>query len=534
MSFLRIEKKSSGTYLRILESFRKENGKPSHRILHNLGKLEDYTPEEMRSIGIKLFELGGGELKSFIKGEIIELDRYNYGYKQIYQKALFHYGLEAILNRINRKSKIQFSLYDSVFLLLLERLQEPCSKLQSYRQQTEYIQLPKVELHHIYRSLDILAKYSDIIQHQIYQTGRNLFNSQLDVVFYDVTTFYFQSSVEKEDELRQMGFGKDGKIGKTQILFSMMIDKHKNPIGYEIFKGDTFEGHTFEVALNTLKNKYNIDKVVVVADRGMLSKSNIEKTVNKGYNYILGERLKSLPKEVKTYFTDKKNYTKQWIYLDNQKEKISVEYSTLEVGEKTIICTYSEKRAKKDKHDRLERIEKAKGLMKNPSKLKNKAYRYYLKADKTEQYQLDEQKIALAEKYDGLIAISTNTLLKPTNILEQYKQLYKIEQSFRTFKSHLEVRPMFHWTDNRIEGHICLCYMALTLQNWVINKVNSQGGTITEKILRKTLDGMQVSHIQNKSNEFYIRSKQDALQSTIQKALGIKALPPMFPTSREV
>jgi len=534
VSFLRVEKKPSGTYLRILESYRKDNGKSSHRILHNLGKLEDYTPAELRSIGVKLYELGGGELKSFLKGDILELDRYNYGYKQVYNKALQHYGLHHALERINRKSKITFSLFDAVFLMLLERLQEPCSKLKNYNHQTEYLQLPSVELHHIYRSLDVLAKYSDVIQQQIYQTGRNLFNNKLDVVFYDVTTFYFQSAVEKQGQLRQMGFGKDGKIGKTQILFSMMIDKDKNPIGYEIFKGDTFEGHTFEQALDTLKIKYNIDKVVVVADRGMLSKSNIEKTISKEYDYILGERLKSLPKEAKLYLIDKANYKKQWSYSDNQKQKIIIDYTTLELGDKTIICTYSNKRAKKDKHDRMERIEKAKQLLKSPSKLKNKAYRFFLKGDNKEQYQLDEKKIKEAEKYDGLMAISTNTILDTTKVLEQYKQLYKIEQSFRTFKSHLEVRPMFHWTDKRIAGHICLCYMALTLQNWVINKVNKSNHHITEQILRKTLDDMQVSHIQNESNEFFIRAKQNSNQTKIQKALGIKPLPPMFPTSRKI
>jgi len=534
VSFIRVEKKPSGTYIRILESYRKEDGKPSHRILHNLGKVEDYSPAELRSIGIKLYELGGGQLKSFLKGEIVELDRFNYGYKQVYKKALSHYGLLAAIDRINRKSKITFSLFDCVLLMLLERLHEPCSKLKSYHQQNEYLQLPKVELHHIYRSLDVLAKYSEVLQHQIYQTGRNLFNSKLDVVFYDVTTFYFQSAVEKEGQLRQMGFGKDGKIGKTQILFSMMIDKDKNPIGYQVFKGDTFEGHTFEQALETLKSKYNIDKVIVVADRGMLSKNNLEKTVSRGYDYIIGERLKSLPSEAKLYFTQKSNYIKQWVYLDNMKDKIAVDYTTLEIGDKTVICTYSEKRAKKDKHDRLERIEKAKRLLKTPSKLKNKAYRYFLKVDNKEQYQIDDQKIADAEKYDGLIAISTNTILEPTKILEQYKQLYKIEQSFRTFKSHLEVRPMFHWTDKRIEGHICLCYIALTIQNWVINKVNKNGHRITEQSLRKTLDAMQVSEIQNNGNNFYIRSKQTSTQTTIQKALGLRALPPMFPTSRKL
>ena len=534
MPFLRVEKKPSGTYLRILESYRKENGKPSHRILHNLGKLEDYTPEQLRRIGIKLFELGGGELKSFLKGEILELGRYNYGYRQIYQKAITHYGLETVIQRINRKSRISFSLFDTILLLLLERLQEPCSKLQSYKQQTEYLNLPKVELHHLYRCLDVLAKYSDVIQQQIFQTGRNLFNNKLDVVFYDVTTFYFQSDIEKEDELRQMGFGKDGKVGKTQILFSMMIDKNKNPIGYQIFKGNTFEGHTFEQALDTLKQKYNIDKVIVVADRGMLSKSNVEKTVSKGYDYILGERLKSLPKEIKTYLLDRSNYKKKWIYQDNENQNVSVDYTTIEVGHKTIICTYSEKRAKKDKQDRLERIEKAASLLKYPSKLKSKAYRFYLKSDNKEQYVLDENKIKIAEKYDGLIAISTNTTLDPTKTLEQYKQLYKIEQSFRTFKSHLEVRPMYHWTDTRIAGHICLCYIALTLQNWVINKVNKSGNHTSEKKLRKTLDQMQVSHIQNESKELYIRSKQNSEQLNLQKALNLKPLPPMFPTNLSI
>ena len=526
MPFLRIEKKSSGTYLRILESYRTKEGKPTHRTLYSLGKVEDYTPEQLRRIGIKLYELGGGELKSFLKGDIIELGRYNNGYQQIYGKALSHYKLKEVFNRLERKTKINFSLYDAVFLMLIERLQEPSSKLQNYNRQNEYLNLPEVELHHIYRSLNILSKYNEVIQQQIYQTGRNLFNNQLDVVFYDVTTFYFQSDIVKEEELRQMGFGKDGKIGKTQILFSMMIDKDKNPIGYQIFKGDTYEGDTFEKALEVLKIRYNINKVIVVADRGMLSKSNIEKTVSKNYNYIIGERLKSLPKAIKESLVDRTQYKGEWIYLDNQSKKVRIEYTTLEVEDKTIICTYSEKRAKKDKHDRDEKIEKAKKLLEHPSNLKKKASRFFIKGDNKEKYHLDEAKIANAEKYDGFIAISTNTELSPSTILDQYKQLYKIEQSFRTFKSHLEVRPMFHWTDKRIEGHICMCYIALTLQNWVLDKTKDK---LTERSLRQTLDKMQVSHIQNEKKELYLRSAQSDQEKVLQKALRIKALSPMMP-----
>ncbi|MEM9548405.1 MAG: IS1634 family transposase [Bacteroidota bacterium] len=526
MPFLRIEKKSSGTYLRILESYRTNEGKPTHRTLYSLGKVEDYTPEQLRRMGIKLFELGGGEVKSFLKGDLVELGRYNYGYQQVYGKALHHYGFKEVFGRLQRTSKITFSLYDTVLLMLLERLHEPASKLQNYHRQNKYLNLNPVKLHHLYRALDVLAKYNEVIQLQIYQTGRDLFNSKLDVVFYDVTTFYFQSEVVNEDALRQMGFGKDGKIGKTQILFSMMIDQNKNPIGYQVFKGDTYEGDTFKEALKVLKRRYNIGKVIVVADRGMLSKSNIEKVVSQEYDYILGERLKSLPKDVKESLIDRSIYKNEWIYLDNEDKEIKVEYTTLEVGQKTIICTYSEKRAKKDRLKRLEKIEKAHKLLKTPSQLKKKAGRYFIKSDHKETYVLDEQKIANAEKYDGFLAISTNTKLAASSILDQYKQLYKIEQSFRTFKSHLELRPMFHWTDRRIEGHICMCYIAFTLQQWVLTKSKNK---LTERTLRQALDKMQVSHIQNEEKELYLRSNPEEDQKLLQNALKIKALPPMMP-----
>ncbi len=168
MPFLRAEKKASGTYLRILESYRTAAGGSTHRILYSLGKLEDYTPEQLRAIGIKLFELGGGEVRALLQGGIKELGRYNYGYQQVYGKALQHYGLSDVFRRIEKKSKLQFSLYDSIFLMLLERLQEPCSKRNSFFNQHEYVNLPAVALHHLYRALDKLAANNLLIQQQIF------------------------------------------------------------------------------------------------------------------------------------------------------------------------------------------------------------------------------------------------------------------------------------------------------------------------------------------------------------------------------
>lgn len=533
MPFLRVEKKPSGTYLRILQSYRDASGQPTHRILYSLGKAEDYTPEQLRAIGIKLFELGGGQVKALLQGDLLEIGRYNYGYQQVYGKALQHYGLHDVFRRIEKKSRLGFNLYDSVLLMLLERLQQPCSKRNSFFNQQEYVNLPAVALHHLYRALDKLAVNNLLIQRHIFTTGRDLFNQQLDIVFYDVTTFYFESEVQKEGELRQMGFGKDGKIGNTQILFCMMIDRDKNPIGYRIFKGNTFEGHTLQSALDDLKKQYQIDKVVVVADRGMLSKNNLQIIAERGYEFIIGERLKTLPKNIQNTLLDLSNYKKQWIYKDSSEEEVMIQYTTIVHEGKIIIATHSAKRAKKDKQDREDKIATAKKLLQNPALLKKKPARYFLQSNGKEAYSLDENKIKQSEKYDGFLAISTNnTTLNIAEVLEQYKQLYKIEHSFRTFKSHLETRPMFHWTDTRIEGHICLCYIAFALQNYVLQKVNKTKQVFTETSLRKALDKMQLSLLQHNNEQVYVRSALSENETCLQQQMGVKLLPPVIHYSK--
>lgn len=536
MPFLKIEKKPSGTYLRIVESYRDDTGKSSHRILHSLGKVSDYTPEQLRAIGLKLYELGGGEVKSILQGSIEEIGRYNYGYGMVYKKAMQYYQLDAILDRIKRKSKLTYAFADAVFLMLIERLQDPCSKRQNYIHQLDYIGIDTVYLQHLYRALNHLDKNSKIIQKQIYQTGRDLFNQALDVVFYDVTTLYFESSEESEldnRKLRKKGFSKDGKVGDTQILLAMMIDREKNPIGYYIFEGNVYEGHTLKNAIEELKKEYSIDKVIIVADRGMMNKENIAVVKESGYEFIVGDRLKNMPKKIQEHILTKSNYKQQWIYTDNEGEEVLIKYTTIEYDGRTIIGTYSEKRAKKDKYDRDVLVEKAKKLAKKPELLEKKAKRFFLKKDNediaTSTYSIDEDKIKNAARFDGFLAIATNNGTLPTiEILDQYKQLFKIEHCFRTFKSHLETRPMFHWTDTRIRGHICLCYMAYTLQHWVMKKLKDMPIQITEKILRDMLSKMQLSLINNNNDRVYIKSTPHMHERKLIDLIGLKPLPAMF------
>jgi transposase len=533
MAFLKIEKKSSGTYLRIVESYRDVAGVCRQRILHSLGKVQDYTPEQLRTIGIKLYELGGGDIKALLEGSLEELGRFNYGYYQVYNKAFQHYGLDKLMDRIAKKSRLSYDFKDAVLLMLLERLQSPCSKRSNYIHQSDYTGLEPVYLQHLYRSLDHLARNSALIQQHIFHTGRDLFNSELDVVFYDVTTLYFESTEESEQEnktLRRKGFSKDGKHAETQILFCMLIDKDKRPIAYQIFKGNTYEGHTLAQAIKQLRQRYHINKIIVVADRGMMNKENLDEITGNGFEFIVGERLKNLPAGIKEQLINLNNYTQEWRYNDENNEIVVLRYTTIQYQNKTIIATYSDKRAAKDKYDRERLLEKTKILLTKPEQLQSKAKRHFLKQTTTQRYEIDKEKIQASERYDGFLAISANNKNLPVGeILDHYKHLFKIEHAFRTFKSHLEIRPIFHWTDKRIEGHICLCYLTYTLQHFVLQKLSKFPIPMTENILREMMDKMQVSLLQHNNEKIYLRSTPQPYEKILQQTLGLKPLPPILP-----
>jgi transposase len=527
MASIIVDNKKSGKYLRIVESYRDEEGKSRVKTLYNLGKLENYSAASLKRIGERLYVLGGGELKDLLGEGIHEEGRYNYGYYLIYAKVMRYYGLDRLLERIGKRKRLSYSLYQAVMLMLLERLHDPASKRSNYFNQQEYLGLEQVALQHLYRSLDYLSAHNGLIQQQIFQTGRDLFNQQLDVVFYDVTTFYFESSVEQEGKLRQKGFSKDGKIGDTQVVFAMLIDRYKQPIGYKLYAGNTFEGHTYQDMVAALKKEYQIERIVLVADRGMMSKDNLKIVGEQGYEFIMGERLKSLPATVQQKLLKLDDYQHEWI--STAAEPVKVRYTLLEHEGRKLIATYSEKRAEKDRKEREEKIRKAEKLLKHPSQLKKKARHYFLKNEQGEAYVLDTEKIRQSQRYDGFLCIAYRARdLTHEQVLDHYHHLFQIEHSFRTFKSYLETRPMFHWTDERIAGHICLCYIAYALLNCLKLKLEKKRTPMSEGQIRKVLDKMQVSLIRQKDQFYYLRSKQSEQTTHLLKAVGEKGLPDLI------
>jgi transposase len=518
MAYLRSENKKGKTYLSICESYRNESGKPQRRVLHQLGNIETLGAASLQRIAEQILLKLKPPSPSF---EPQELERLNYGFAHVIYQVLLQYNLVDVFRRLTKKHKLSFSLLQPILLMLCDRLNDPISKLGSYNIQLENYGIKDIELHHIYRSLDYLHQHNELLQQHIYESNKNLFNYHLDVVFFDVTTFYFDSDKVAENSLRQHGFGKDGKIGKTQILFSLLIDKNKMPIGFEVFDGKKFEGHTLEIALKKLKEKYSIEKVIVVADSGMMNKQNISLFGKEGsaeqYEYIVGDRLKNLPHTTKNQLIDKANYT----HIITSEDGITTQACVVKTTDKTIIGTWSAKRAAKDKNDREARKKKAETLLKNPTQLHKKAKHYYIKNTAENNYQLDLKKIAEDARYDGFKAISTNTSsISIEQVIEQYSHLYTIEQSFRTFKSFLETRPMFHWTNERIQGHLVMCYIAFVVLRYLQQKTG-----MTENEIRKTLSKMQLSKIKNNNEIAWMKSVENEHTQKLQQILKLKTLP---------
>ncbi len=528
MATIRIDKKKSGHYMSLIHSYRDENGVARMKTLANLGKAEDYNPETLKKMGSRLYALGGGNPLDLMGTEVEEVGRFNFGYVQLVDSVLHTFKLDQVFARIKRKHHLTFDLYEAVLLMLVERFNVPNSKLANYHNQAEYYSVQDIKLHWLYRALDKLDQYSHAIQQSIYMTGRNLFNQKLDIVFYDVTTFYFDSDVEQENTLRKKGYSKDGKIGKTQVVLGMLMDRNKQPVAYHIFEGNTAEVKTISKILEQVKKQYSIDKVIVVADRAMLSEQNIDLISGQmDFPFIFGEKLKMMKTPAKEALVDKSRYNNEWVYQKDGKP-IKLKYTTLMYQGRKVICTYSEKRARKDRHEREKRLIKAQYFMDNPSQLKKKASYHYLNKTGKDSYQLNEKKIKQDQMYDGFLAISTNVdNLSVVQILDQYRHLFLIEQGFRTMKSILEVRPMFHWTDKRIRGHIAMCFMALALLRHVEIRLEKNKTPLSELTILKTLDRMQSSKITQDGKDFYLRSAMDSNQQVLIDKFKLKKIKPL-------
>jgi len=268
------------------------------------------------------------------------------------------------------------------------------------------------------------------------------------VVFYDVTTLYFE--IDQEDDLRKTGFSKEGKHQNPQIVLGLLVSKNGYPLAYDIFEGNKFEGHTMLPVLDSFKEKYRLGQMVIIADSGLLSNTNIDELQRGGYEFILGARIKNEKRDTqnKILSLNLKNGESAVVNKDGLK----------------LIITYSDNRAKKDRLNREKGLRKIEKQIKTgrltKSSINNRGYNKYLKMDGQVNIAVNYQKFEADAAWDGLKGYLSNARLTKDQIIENYGHLWHIEKAFRISKTDLKIRPIFHRLQRRIETHVCISFVA--------------------------------------------------------------------------
>lgn len=351
------------------------------------------------------------------------------------------------------------------------RLFNPGSKLKTTDYLERYLHV-KVSTDRIYRMLDNLVQpeggFKQLVEQISFDYTKKIAGDKISVVFYDMTTLYFEAS--DEDDLRKCGFSKDGKHSCPQIFLGLLVTTGGNPIGYKIFEGNIFEGHTLIPVIEKLATRFGFSHPIIVADAGLLSKSNLKELESRGYKYILGARPKNESQKIKDKILGLKLGYGQIKVIRRDKDT-------------RLIVSMSEKRAAKDAHNRrlgLARLEKRLGSGKlTKSSINNKGYNRYLEMLGEVTIRINYDKFSADAAWDGIKAYVTNTSLPKRQILENYSNLWFIERAFRMNKTDLRIRPIFHRLRNRIEGHICICFTAYTIMLELERRLKSANSEIT-------------------------------------------------------
>lgn len=390
--------------------------------------------------------------------------------------------------------------------LVLARLCYPASKLRTtdYLAKYEYLEM---DVQSIYRYMDKLhRKQKAAVQRISFEHTMQVLGGEMSIVFYDVTTLYFE--VEQEDELRKTGFSKEGKHQHPQILLGLLVSVDAYPLAYEIFEGNKFEGHTMLPVIETFKQQYGLGKLVVIADSGLLSKQNIEQLQSQGYEFILGARIKNEPAHIQEQVLS--------LRLENG------ESAAIEKPEGIrLVISYSTARGKKDAANRQRGLQKLERQIKKgkltKANINNRGYNKYLKMEGEINISIDHEKFEADKKWDGLKGYLSNTTLTKKEIIENYGHLWKIEKAFRVSKNDLKIRPIYHRVQRRIEAHICIAFAAYKVYKELERQLKDKKSTLSpEKAIEiaKTIFSVQVKLNQSDetvSKTIYTRAEQKNL-----------------------
>jgi transposase len=464
-----------------VESFRRD-GKVKQRTLLSLGRVEEN----------KLVQLSEAINKHLDTIHVLDLAKhidiskaYIYGSLMVLDRLMESLGINDVVSEIAAShEKLSIDLKKILFTLITSRFVKPVSKLALYDRWIEKLYPVMVDhnlpLHHIYRSLDILAPHKEQIEQSLYAFKKDLFSINVDIVLYDLTTLRFESTREDLGELRKFGYSKEKRSDCTQVVFGLLTDTDGIPLSFEVHPGNTFEGNTLKDIVDKMRKKFSVRRFIFIADRGLFSAKNLNHIRNTQGEFIVGLKIGVLKKELQKVFYDITRFE----FINEELAIWETDY-----GEDRCIVTWSKSRAERDRKTRDDILAKIREkLSKKSSRTKsfvtNRNYQKYLIIQDDKKPVLNQQAIDEQATKDGFFGIITNVKnMTAKEIVFNYKQLWKIEDSFGELKGSLKSRPMFHWTDQRIIGHLVVCFLAYLCEAYMTRALREQNDTLQSKAI---------------------------------------------------
>lgn len=412
------------------------------------------------------------------------LKQVNYGiafYRRIWESLKLHTWFDRA--KRNARGRIGYDLDQAVFLLAAMRILKPMSKSKTFGSRDELLfDFNKLSLDDIYHSLDVLADKKKTILSNLNRNLEEIYARVKTIAFYDVTTFYFESF--DSDELRARGMSKENKTNEVQVVLGLLVDGEGIPIDYELFRGNTSEMNTIVEVVNNYKAKNKLEKVTVVADRGLNSRLNLKTLTDLNFDYIVAQSIDRLPAETKEKIFREDNWDQEFVAQDGSETfKVkTIKQSSAPELDNEIIVTWSARRQAHDLKVLNERFDKCKQLLDRGTGAVDASIKHgvlqFLRIKKGAKvaYATNDDLYQKRKKQAGYYALVTSH--KHTDAMQIYRdlrRLWHIEECFRVMKTNLDTRPVYVWTPKRIRGHFLVCYLALVMERLAYYRIRQVG-----------------------------------------------------------
>lgn len=543
--FARVKKSGKYQYLQIVEN-RKEKGKVRQRVIATIGRMDRLQEKDRVETLIRSLSRFSEKALLILSGQSdISAKAVKLGPVMIFERLWKETGIQWAIQKVLAGRKFEFDVERAIFLTVLHRLMVSGSDrfCESWRRDYCINGIENLEIHHLYRAMAFLGEAledqsgatplsprctKDLIEELVFSMQRDIF-SELELVFFDTTSIYFEGSGGKT--IGQRGFSKDHRPDLKQMVVGAVVDDKGRPICCEMWPGNTADVKTLLPVAARMRKRFGIHHFCIVADRGMISNDTVNELEQENIPYILGARMR-LVKEIKTEVLSRPGRYRE-VYPEgaNSKEPSPLKVKQVVFNGKRYIVCFNSRQARKDAADREAIIESLKKQLRKGAKslVGNKGFRRYLKVSKDSAC-IDLDKVKKEARFDGKWVLTTNTDFSAEKVALKYKELWQVERVFRDVKTLLDTRPVFHQRDENIRGHVFCSFLALVLRKELEQRLNKAGHIFEWSDIKQDLEALQTVTLEEGGKRFAIRTQCQGTCGKIFQA--VKVAPPS--TIREV